>query len=134
MANENSPAEPSENHPQESVSPSDRAVNRIMEMGLMQMSSSSPFPPQLLDKITPEHLNRLIGVIEQHETNQHEQTKGNRGAAICIFFGLVATALALVLIFILTGQGTLLQEIVKGGVLFIAGLAGGWGIGRGKGA
>ncbi|RMD89363.1 MAG: hypothetical protein D6813_10765 [Calditrichaeota bacterium] len=124
---ENQHQETQENHDLLSDSDFENLPPQIKKVVSLSMQRfSGPFPPQFYDKITSEHINKLIEYSEKDDERSYNYAKTSR--LFNFLYIIIAVSLFLFLtIFFGKDNQEIYLEIIK----FLAVFAGGFGIGYG---
>lgn len=123
---------------QSSVEPGDQtpeaSVDKLMEnmpgsvkraMGMM-MSISGPLPHPLMEKITPEHVSKIIESGDKENERAFQEQREGRHQNLIIFIITVVGLLALIVFLVIMKENGLLLNLV----IAILGFAGGIGVGK----
>lgn len=97
-----------------------------MMMGMVKSFPASPIHP-ILEKITPEHIDKLLDNLHQDDENMFNYSKSNR--LFTAVYVLIALAFFVFLIvFLLPNNKDMLIELLKLGIAFAGGMGSGFGI------
>jgi len=91
------------------------------------MQSFGPVPNQLVEKLQPEHITKIIDNYDAHNQREYETAKGNRRALLLVLSGAAVFMLLISVLFVLTNRDALLQTVLG----LVVGLIGGFGAGYG---
>jgi len=101
-------------------------VKRVVETGLSIQRFTGTMPNPILSKITPEHIDKILGISEKEEENDFKSSKAKRGYNL--IYVILFISLFIFLTIYLVGDNTdLYQEIIKIMVAVIGGFGGGYG-------
>lgn len=110
----------------DSIGPPSGVARTIQEMVMSTVRSGPVYHP-IFDKFEPQHVTQFLKDSSESDAAKHKMRMGNRWFRLA--YVMLATIVFIFLtVFLLPDQSDLYFQILQGLGLFIAGLAGGYGI------
>ncbi len=91
-------------------------------------TAMGPAAHPILSKVTPEHVDRMLGVVEEEGRHKFWEGMSTKGVVLVVL--LLVLAFVLILVSMLQDNAPLLEKIITIVVSFAGGLVGGIGIGK----
>ena len=95
-------------------------------------SEFRPVRSPLADKLTPEHISKMLEINRDRVGNERAAEREDRYFRAVMFVVLCAFILSLVHMLLAAGNDQLTEKILIGLVTLVAGVAGGYGIGKSR--
>jgi len=89
-----------------------------------------PPPHPFADKLTKEHITKIIDNVEQDEQRQFQEGRDIRRMGMTIFFAMLVPVTGLIVFFTLLNKADLLVGLISALVGFGGGFGGGYGFGK----
>lgn len=102
-------------------------IIKEFRFGLSAQRYSGPFPPQFFEKITEQHISRILDIAEGDEKRSFEDAKSSRKYTLCYVL-IVAALFVFLTVFLVFKDVELYEEVLKILIIFLGGLGGGFGI------
>lgn len=104
---------------------------RAREM-LAMFGQFGPAPWPLEEKLTSEHISKMLEIDRDRVGNERAAERGGRYFHAGMFVILCAFILSLVHMLLAAGNDQLTEKILIGLVTLVAGVAGGYGVGKSR--
>lgn len=102
-------------------------ARKVVEVGMMSMQRFGPMPNPIAEKLTPNHIDKILNIAEKDDERSYKDTGQSRKYTL-IYILIFAALFIFTTIFLVGSDKELYKETMKLFSVFLGGLGSGFGI------